>query len=103
MVSRVAEMLWTEIADLRLLWTVKTMQRGVAGKRNAVDPEQAGDGYTALEIVKLEVPEVRSKPKCLASADLGPNTDEETPNARAATTSTTAPRCHHRLRPREPL
>ena len=45
----------------------------------------------ALEIVKLEVPEVRSKPKCLASADLGPNTDEETPNARAAMTSATAP------------
>ena len=44
-----------------------------------------------LVIVKLEVPEVRSKPRCWAMADLVPSTDEETPNASAATTSAMAP------------
>ena len=44
-----------------------------------------------LVIVKLDEPEVRSKPRCWAMADLVPSTDEETPNASAATTSAMAP------------
>jgi hypothetical protein len=43
-----------------------------------------------LVIVKLEVPEVRSKPRC-AMADLVPSADDETANASAATTSAMAP------------
>ena len=41
--------------------------------------------------MKLDEPEVRSKPRCRAMADLGPSTEEEIPNARAATTTAMAP------------
>jgi hypothetical protein len=43
-----------------------------------------------LVIVKLDEPEVRSNPRRWEEADLGPSTDEETPNASAATTSAMA-------------
>ena len=43
-----------------------------------------------LVIVKVEVPEVRSNPRCWEEAELGPSTDEETPNTSAATTSAMA-------------
>ena len=42
-------------------------------------------------MVKLDEPEVRSKPRCWAMAGLEPSTDEETANASAATTSAMAP------------
>ena len=43
-----------------------------------------------LVMVKLDEPEVRSKPRCSEDADLGPNTSEETPITSAATTSAMA-------------
>jgi hypothetical protein len=43
-----------------------------------------------LVMVKLEAPEARSNPRRW-ERDLEPNTDEETPNASAATTSAMAP------------
>ena len=56
-----------------------------------------------LVMVKLDGPEVRSKPRCCGEAERGPNTSEETPKVRAATTSAMALDRHHRLRPLEPL
>ncbi len=44
-----------------------------------------------LVMVKLDPPEVRSKPGCAGEAERGPTKAENTPKVRAATTSAMAP------------